>query len=165
MGFAMSVPLPLHQCGAADDSEEEEEEEAKEPETPQPTPEEREAARAAAAAAAAAAAEAQRLADQQLSKKVHFCRNAELVPEKGLFTCVNVNTLWCWFKCQNLEPMLDSNDGVAAAACLWLLMGGMGCMCVQEQKRLEMEKLKKDLEELGIQPGAHLFLSSEHLPR
>lgn len=39
------------------------------------------------------------------------------------------------------------------------------CMCVQEQKRLEMEKLKKDLEELGIQPGAQLFLGSEHLLR
>ena len=74
----MGVYLPLYQCVAADGAEEAEEEEVKEPETPQPTPEEREAARAAAAAAAAAAAEAQRLADQQLSKKVHLRRSAKL---------------------------------------------------------------------------------------
>lgn len=29
-------------------------------------------------------------------------------------------------------------------------------LVTQEQKRLEMEKLQKDLEEMGIQPGAHL---------
>lgn len=87
-------------CVAADDSEEEEEEEAKEPETPQPTPEEREAARAAAAAAAAAAAEAQRLADQQLSKKVHLRCHAKMAPEKCLIACVNIKMLRGWTEFQ-----------------------------------------------------------------